>query len=165
MALLNVLVYPDSRLRAQASSVTKFDQNLKKLTQDMSETMYEAPGIGLAATQVNVCKRVIVIDISEEQNDLLTLINPVITEKDGEQVFKEGCLSVPEYYADVDRAENITVSFQDTEGNHQEINANDLLAVCIQHEIDHLDGKVFVDYLSLAKRERVRKKMLKRKSS
>ena len=165
MALLNVLVYPDSRLRKHAEPVTEFDQKLKKLAQDMAETMYDAPGIGLAAIQVNVRKRIIVVDISEDQNELLTLINPVIIEKDGEQVFKEGCLSVPEYYADVARAENIIVNYQDVEGKQKTLKANGILAVCIQHEIDHLDGKVFVDYLSLAKRERVRKKMLKRKPS
>lgn len=165
MALLNVLVYPDSRLRKLAEPVTEFDQNLKKLAQDMAETMYDAPGIGLAAVQINVCKRIIVVDISEEQDSLITLVNPVIIEKDGEQVFKEGCLSVPEYYAEVSRAENIVVNYQDVDGKQQQIKANDILAVCIQHEIDHLDGKVFVDYLSLAKRERVRKKMLKRKPS
>jgi len=164
MALLNVLVYPDSRLRKHAEPVREFDQNLKKLAQDMAETMYDAPGIGLAAVQINVCKRIIVVDISEEQDSLVTLVNPVIIEKDGEQVFKEGCLSVPEYYAEVSRAENIVVNYQDVDGKQQQIEANDILAVCIQHEIDHLDGKVFVDYLSLAKRERVRKKMLKRKA-
>lgn len=163
MALLNVLVYPDSRLRNHAQSVTEFDQNLKKFAQDMAETMYEASGIGLAAIQVGISKRVIVIDISENQNELLTLINPIIIEKNGEQVFKEGCLSVPEYYADVERAKSIKVDYKDVNGNKKTIEANDILAVCIQHEIDHLDGKVFVDYLSLAKRERVRKKMLKRR--
>lgn len=163
MALLNVLLYPDSRLRKHADPVTEFDQNLKKLARDMADTMYDAPGIGLAAIQVNVCRRMIVIDISEEQNDLLTLVNPVIIEKNGEQIFKEGCLSVPEYYADVSRAENIVVNYQDTTGKQLQLEANDILAICIQHEIDHLDGKVFVDYLSITKRERVRKKMLKRK--
>lgn len=163
MTLLKVLIYPDSRLRKHAKPVSKFDQSLKKLTQDMAETMYETPGIGLAAIQVNVAKRVIVVDITEEQNGLLTLINPVIVEKEGEQVFKEGCLSVPEYYAEVSRAEHIKAHYQDITGKQHQIEANGILAVCIQHEIDHLDGKVFVDYLSLAKRERVRKKMLKRK--
>lgn len=165
MALLNVLVYPDSRLRHVAEAVTEFDDKLKKLSEDMAETMYDAPGIGLAAIQVNVKKRIIVVDISEEQNDLMTLVNPVIIEKDGEQVFNEGCLSVPEYYAEVARAEHIVIETQNIDGKKQTIEADGILAVCIQHEIDHLDGKVFVDYLSLAKRERVRKKMLKRKPS
>lgn len=165
MALLNVLVYPDSRLRNVAEAVTVFDDKLKKLSEDMAETMYDAPGIGLAAIQVNVKKRIIVVDISEEQNNLMTLVNPIIIEKDGEQVFNEGCLSVPEYYAEVARAEHIVLEAQDIDGKKQTIEADGILAVCIQHEIDHLDGKVFVDYLSLAKRERVRKKMLKRKPS
>ena len=129
----------------------------------MTETMYNAPGIGLAATQVNVQQRVVVIDLSEDQNDLLVLINPKITEKDGEQTFNEGCLSVPEYYAEIQRAEHITVNAYDVTGKPFTLQANDLLAVCIQHEIDHLDGKVFVDYLSQVKRERVKKKLLKRK--
>ena len=163
MALLPVLVYPDSRLRSIAKPVEQFDDGLKALVNDMTETMYNAPGIGLAATQVNVQQRVVVIDLSEDQNDLLVLINPKITEKDGEQTFNEGCLSVPEYYAEIQRAEHITVNAYDVTGKPFTLQANDLLAVCIQHEIDHLDGKVFVDYLSQVKRERVKKKLLKRK--
>ncbi|MGH1539171.1 MAG: peptide deformylase [Arenicella sp.] len=165
MALLNVLVYPDSRLRKVATPVTEFNTELKKLADDMAQTMYDAPGIGLAATQVNVSKRVVVIDISEDQNELLTLVNPEIIEKDGEQVFDEGCLSVPDFYAEVTRANHIVVKAQDVTGKEFSIDTDELLAVCIQHEIDHLDGKVFVDYLSQAKRERVKKKMLKRKPS
>ncbi len=165
MALLNVLVYPDSRLRKVATPVTEFNTELKKLADDMAQTMYDAPGIGLAATQVNVSKRVVVIDISEDQNELLTLVNPEIIEKDGEQFFDEGCLSVPDFYAEVTRANHIVVKAQDVTGKEFSIDTDELLAVCIQHEIDHLDGKVFVDYLSQAKRERVKKKMLKRKPS
>lgn len=163
MALLNVLVYPDTRLRKVAQPVTEFDQQLKQLSEDMAQTMYDAPGIGLAATQVNEQKRVIVVDVSEEQNQLMTLVNPEIIATDGEQICKEGCLSVPDIYAEVTRAERITVNAQDVTGKPFTVEADDLLAVCIQHEIDHLDGKVFVDYLSLAKRERIKKRMLKRK--
>lgn len=163
MPLLEVLVYPDSRLRHVAKPVTEFNDDLKQLVNDMAETMYEAPGIGLAATQVAVEKRVITIDISEDQSDLMVLINPEIVENRGEQEFQEGCLSVPEFYADVTRAEHIKIRAQDLKGQHFELDADELLAVCIQHEIDHLDGKVFVDYLSQAKRERVKKKLLKRK--
>jgi len=125
--------------------------------------MYAEKGIGLAATQVNVALRVVTIDLSEDKSDLMTLINPVITTSSGEQVCQEGCLSVPEIYAEVTRAEKITVSAQDVDGNELNIEADELLAVCIQHEIDHLDGKVFIDYLSPAKRQRIQKKMLKRK--
>ena len=161
MAKLEILTYPDKRLRQRAKPVTVFDHSLKKLTQDMAETMYAAPGIGLAAVQVNVAKRVVVIDISENRNDLLVLINPEIIRKEGCTSTQEGCLSVPEVFADIERAEKITVRAQDIEGKHFEIKADELLAVCIQHEIDHLNGKVFVDYLSRLKQDRIRKKLLK----
>jgi len=163
MTIRKVLVFPDSRLRNVAKEVTTFDEELKILASDMAETMYAEKGIGLAATQVNVALRVVTIDLSEDKSDLMTLINPVITTSSGEQVCQEGCLSVPEIYAEVTRAEKITVSAQDVDGNELNIEADELLAVCIQHEIDHLDGKVFIDYLSPAKRQRIQKKMLKRK--
>ena len=156
MSLLNVLIYPDSRLRNIAKPVIEFNASLEELVNNMADTMYQANGIGLAATQVNICKRVIVIDLSEEQNELLTLINPIITEKHDEQTYDEGCLSIPGVYAKVTRAKQITLSAQDITGETISLQTSDLLAVCIQHEIDHLDGKVFVDYLSLAKRERIK---------
>ena len=163
MTLRTVLVFPDSRLRNIAQEVTVFDDNIKTLAADMQETMYAENGIGLAAIQINVQQRMITVDVSEDQSGLTTMINPIITESSGEQVCQEGCLSVPEIYADVTRAEKITVSAQDIHGEHFTIDADGLMAVCIQHEIDHLDGKVFVDYLSPAKRQRIQKKMLKRK--
>ena len=163
MALRTVLVFPDSRLRNIAKEITVFDDNLKTLAADMKETMYAENGIGLAAIQINVKQRIITVDVSEDHSKLITLINPMITESIGKQVCQEGCLSVPEIYADVTRAEKISVSAQDINGKHFSIDADGLLAVCIQHEIDHLDGKVFVDYLSPAKRQRIQKKMLKRK--
>lgn len=164
MSVLNILVYPDSRLRRVAKPVEVFDEKLEKFVNDMTQTMYAEDGIGLAAIQVNANKRVITIDISEDQSNPLVLINPEIIEKDGQQIFNEGCLSVPEYYAEVSRAKTVKVRARKTNGESFELDADGLLAVCIQHEIDHLDGKVFVDYLSVAKRERVKKKMLKRKN-
>ena len=161
MAILEILVYPDQRLRTIAKSVNPVDECTKKLVNDMSETMYDANGIGLAATQVNVHQEVIVIDISESRDERLVLINPKILERDGEQLSEEGCLSIPEYYAQVPRAQNINVSALDENGNTFELEASDLLAVCIQHEMDHLKGKVFVDYLSRMKQNRLRKKYLK----
>ena len=163
MALRTVLVFPDSRLRNIAKKITIFDDELKTLATDMTETMYAENGIGLAAIQINVKQRIITVDISEDRSELITLVNPTITSSSGEKVCQEGCLSVPEIYADVTRAEKISVSAQDIHGEHFSIDADGLLAVCIQHEIDHLDGKVFVDYLSQAKRQRIQKKMLKRK--
>ena len=163
MALRTVLVFPDSRLRNIAEQVESFDNKLEILANDMAETMYAENGIGLAAIQINEKQRIITVDISEDQSELMTLVNPEITNTKGEQVCQEGCLSVPEIYADVKRAEKITVSAQDIQGKNFIIEASGLLAVCIQHEIDHLDGKVFVDYLSPAKRQRIQKKMLKRK--
>jgi len=161
MALLDILTYPDPRLRTVAKPVVDFDKALKQLVDDMAETMYAAPGIGLAATQINAHKRLIVIDISEEKNDLLVLINPEIMQREGEVESDEGCLSVPDIYAPVKRAEKVKIKAQGLTGTPFEIEADELLAICIQHEIDHLDGKVFVDYLSRLKRDRIRKKLLK----
>jgi peptide deformylase len=161
MALLDILVYPDPRLRQKAEPVTRVDASIQKLVDDMAETMYQAPGIGLAAVQVNVAKRVIVIDISPERNDLKILINPEIQARTGEQESEEGCLSVPGIFAPVNRAEEITVSAMDRDGKPYQLQAEGLLAVCIQHEIDHLDGKVFVDYLSRIKQDRIRKRLKK----
>lgn len=161
MALLNILHYPDPRLREIAAPVDKVDDEVRQLASDMLETMYDAPGIGLAAIQVNVKKRVIVIDISENQSDPLTLINPEILTAEGEREFQEGCLSVPEAYETVTRADTITVRTLTTDGDSREFEADGLLATCIQHEIDHLDGKLFVDYLSNLKRQRIRKRIEK----
>lgn len=161
MALLDILHYPDPRLRTKAQPVTEFDDALKTLVADMAETMYAAPGIGLAATQVDRHIRLIVIDISEDKNDLLVLINPEILTQSGSTEFEEGCLSVPDIYAPVQRAESVTIRAQDVQGNTFELQADELLAICIQHEMDHLDGKVFVDYLSRLKRDRVKKKLQK----
>lgn len=161
MAVLDVLVYPDPRLREIAEPVVRVDENIRALVDDMAETMYQAPGIGLAAIQVNVLKRVIVIDISKDQSELQVFINPRIVERDGTQEIEEGCLSVPDVYAPVQRAESIRVTALNRDGNEVEMRAEGLLSVCIQHEIDHLDGKVFVDYLSRLKQERIRKRMQK----
>lgn len=161
MAKLEILTYPDKRLRQVARPVTRFDVQLSQLTQDMTETMYAASGIGLAAVQVNIPQRVVVMDLSEEKNALQVLINPEIVRKEGCVATQEGCLSVPEVYADVDRAEKVWVQAQDIKGQAIEFEADELLAVCIQHEIDHLDGKIFVDYLSRLKQDRIRKKLLK----
>jgi len=161
MAKLEILTYPDKRLRQVAKPVTEFNASLRKLSEDMAETMYAAPGIGLAAVQVDVALRLVVLDLSEEKNQLKVLVNPEIIKQEGSVCMQEGCLSVPEVYADVDRAEKITLRAQDIDGNQFEIEADELLAVCIQHEIDHLDGKVFVDYLSRMKQDRIRKKLLK----
>jgi peptide deformylase len=161
MAILDILHFPDPRLRNQARPVQVVDDSIRRLVDDMFETMYQAPGIGLAATQVNVAKRVLVIDLSEERNQPLCLINPEILEKDGEEQMEEGCLSVPGIYEPVTRAAHIRVRALDREGKPIELEADDLLAVCIQHEMDHLDGKLFVDYLSSLKRQRIRKKLEK----
>lgn len=162
MALLNILQYPDERLHTVAQPVTDFSQSLHTLIADMAETMYASRGIGLAATQVNVHQRVIVIDLSEERNQLLALINPTITHKDGETTYEEGCLSVPGIYDKVTRAENITIEAFDMHGKPFKLDANGLLAICIQHEIDHLNGKVFVEYLSKLKQDRIKTKLKKR---
>ena len=161
MAKLEILHFPDSRLRKKAAAVSTVDDSLRQLVDDMFETMYAAPGIGLAATQINVHKRVIVIDLSQEQDEPRVFINPEILEKDGIEEMDEGCLSVPGIYERVQRAEHIRVQALDREGQVFEQEADGLLAVCIQHEIDHLDGKLFVDYLSQLKRNRIRKKLEK----
>ncbi len=161
MALLKILEFPDPRLRTKAKAVELVDDRLRGLIDDMFETMYAAPGIGLAATQVDVHKRLLVTDVSSDQSEPYVLINPEILEKDGVTVSDEGCLSVPGYYEEVERAEHIRVRFLDRDGQQQEMEAEGLLAVCIQHEMDHLDGKLFVDYLSEAKRQRIRKKLEK----
>ncbi len=161
MSLLNILHFPDERLRTIAKPVEKVDDRIRGLIDDMFETMYAAPGIGLAATQVNVHERLLVIDISEHKDQPLVFINPEITIRDGEQEMDEGCLSVPGYYETVRRAERIHVRALDRDGKPFEAEAEGLLAVCIQHEIDHLDGKLFVDYLSQLKRVRIKKKMEK----
>jgi peptide deformylase len=162
MAILEILVYPDPRLRKVAAPVTAVDEGIRQLVEDLTQTMYEANGIGLAATQVDRHLQVIVMDTSESRDQRLVLINPKIIERDGEQIYDEGCLSVPEYYAPVSRAEHIRISALDAEGEIFELQADGLLAVCIQHEMDHLLGKVFVDYLSRLKQDRIRKKMVKR---
>lgn len=161
MALLPILKFPDPRLRKKAAPVTAVDDSIRRLAADMAETMYAAPGIGLAATQVDVHKQVIVIDISEDRSGLITLINPRIVERDGEQVYEEGCLSVPGIYDKVTRAEHVKVRTLTLDGSEQDIDAHGLLAVCIQHEMDHLKGKVFVEYLSPLKRNRIKAKLQK----
>ena len=162
MALLPILEYPDARLKRIASPVTEFTPAVKKLVDDMAHTMYDAPGIGLAATQVNVHKRIIVIDVSETRSDLKVFINPLLVMADGEIVGEEGCLSVPGYYDTVKRASHVVVKAQDAFGNPFELEATDLLAVCIQHEMDHLVGTVFVEHLSQLKQIRVKTRMKKR---
>lgn len=161
MAILDILHFPDPRLRNKAKPVAQVDDSIRRLVDDMLETMYQAPGIGLAATQVNVAKRVVVIDLSEDKSEALCLINPEILAKDGIEQMEEGCLSVPGIYEPVSRASHIRLRALDREGNPFEMEADDLLAVCIQHELDHLEGKLFVDYLSSLKRQRIRKKLEK----
>ena len=161
MSLLNILTLPDSRLKTIAEPITAINDEIKQLAADMLETMYAAPGIGLAATQVDQHIQLVVIDISEDKNQPLVLINPEIIEQTGLQTHEEGCLSVPGIYAKVKRADEIVVSFQDLEGKQQEMAAQDLLAVCIQHELDHLKGIVFLDHLSLLKRKLAMKKLVK----
>ena len=161
MPLLPILRFPDPRLKKVAAPVKIIDDSIKRLARDMAETMYEAPGIGLAATQVDVHLRVVVIDISETRDQLLVLINPEVVESDGSQVCEEGCLSVPGIYDKVERAENVIVRYLDLEGVERKIDADGLLAVCVQHEIDHLDGKVFVEHLSLLKQTRIKAKLAK----
>lgn len=161
MALLPILRYPDPRLKKVAAPVAKVDDSIRTLARNMAETMYEAPGIGLAATQVDVHKQLVVIDISETKDQLLVLINAKILSREGAQEGEEGCLSVPGIYDRVERAERVTVQFLDLEGNEQTLEAEGLLAVCIQHELDHLNGRVFVDYLSQLKQTRIKAKLLK----
>ena len=161
MAILDILHFPDTRLRNVAKPVAQVDDSVRKLIDDMFETMYRAPGIGLAAIQVNQPRRVIVVDISEERNQPLALVNPEILDRQGEEEMDEGCLSVPGVYEKVQRAERVRVRALDRDGKSFEMEVDGLLAVCIQHEIDHLDGKLFVDYLSNLKRQRIRKKLEK----
>ncbi|MCC5098670.1 peptide deformylase [Xanthomonas campestris] len=164
MALLPILEFPDPRLRTKAVPVDAAEvvsPAFQTLLDDMFQTMYEAPGIGLAASQVDVHKRFMVIDVSEEKDAPQVFINPEIVTRQGEQVYQEGCLSVPGIFADVSRADAITVRYLDRQGQPQELSTDGLLALCIQHEMDHLDGKLFVDYLSPLKREMVRKKLAK----
>ena len=165
MALLKILIFPDPRLRTVAKTVGVVDDSIKKLTQDMLETMYQGSGIGLAATQVNVHKRVIVLDISESKEEPLILINPEIKKiiDPNKKIFSEGCLSVPGFYEELKRPSSVEISYLDIDGKRNLLLANDLLAVVIQHEMDHLDGKMMVDFISNIKREMIRKKLLKAK--
>ncbi len=166
MALLPILEFPDPRLRTRAATVDAAQvptPEFQKLLDDTFETMYEAPGIGLAASQVDVHQRFMVIDVSEGKDAPMVYINPEITARDGDQVYQEGCLSVPGIFADVTRANRITVRYLDRQARQQELTTEGLLAVCIQHEMDHLEGKLFVDYLSPLKREMVRKKLAKQR--
>lgn len=161
MAILNILHYPDPRLRTKAATVENVDDSIKQLVSDMFETMYDAPGIGLAATQVNVHKRILVLDITEDRTDPICFINPEILDYKGKVKMEEGCLSVPAIYEPVDRYEWVKVRALDKNGEQFELEAEGLLAVCVQHEMDHLEGKLFVDYLSMLKRERIKKKLEK----
>ncbi len=164
MPILPILEFPDPRLRTKATPVKNVNKSVQRLVDDLLETMYGAPGIGLAATQVNVHKRVLVIDVSQEKDKPLVFINPEIVRLEGEILeHEEGCLSVPGYYEDVERAEHIRLRYQDRNGEQIETEMEGLLAVCVQHEIDHLDGKLFVDYLSEAKRSRIRKRLVRDK--
>lgn len=165
MALRTILEFPDPRLRTRAQPVTQFDAAVHRLVDDLLDTMYRAPGIGLSATQVDVHQRVIVIDVSEAHNDPLVLINPEIVSREGEASTEEGCLSVPGIFDAVKRAARLRVRAQDRTGVPFERDCDGLLAVCVQHEMDHLDGRLFVDYLSSLKRERIRKKLEKERKS
>ncbi len=162
MAILDILTYPDPRLQCMAKPVKIIDDKIKKLVDDMAETMYEASGIGLAAPQVDELKRIMVLDVSEEKNQLRVFINPEILRKEGNAISEEGCLSVPGVYDRVERAETVMVTAIGRDGNRFTLNASGLLAVCIQHELDHLDGKVFIEYLSALKANRIKNKMIKR---
>lgn len=161
MALRQILHFPDPRLRKKATPIESVTDAIRQLADDMLETMYQAPGIGLAATQINVQKRILVIDISEDKSSPMVFINPEITDEEGEREHEEGCLSVPEAYEVVTRADTIEVNALDRDGKPFTLHADDLLATCIQHEIDHLDGKLFVDYLSNLKRQRIKKRLEK----
>ncbi len=161
MAKLDILRFPDPRLRTKAVPIKEVSDAIRVLIDDMLETMYDAPGIGLAATQVNVHQQLVVVDVSEDKNQPYCFINPKITQRDGEEICEEGCLSVPEYYAEVQRSETITVKALDRDGKEFELEADGMLAVCIQHELDHLKGKLFVDYLSPLKQKRLQKKFAK----
>jgi peptide deformylase len=161
MPLLPILRFPDPRLKTLAVPVAKIDDSIRRLARDMAETMYEAPGIGLAATQVDVHKRLIVIDASETRDQLLVLVNPELVERDGVQFCEEGCLSVPGIYDKVERSERVVVRYLDLDGKTQTIASDGLLAVCLQHEMEHLQGKVFVEHLSLLKQARIKAKLIK----
>ena len=161
MSVLTILEFPDERLRKKAAAVKAVDDNIKQLLDDMLETMYESRGVGLAATQVDVHRRVIVIDVSENKDAPLFLINPEIIAKDGVEESEEGCLSVPGFFEKVKRAEHVKVRALNRDGKPFEFEARDLLAVCVQHEMDHLEGKLFVDYISPLKRQRIKKKLEK----
>ena len=161
MALRDILVYPDPRLRQVSAPVTEFGDDLRQLVDDMAETMYDAPGIGLAAIQIDVPLRVVVMDLSEAKDELRVFVNPGITEIGGKAETEEGCLSVPGVFEMVERVEKVKINAQDVDGNPFEIDADEILSICIQHEVDHLNGKVFVDYLSRLKQSRVRKKLKK----
>ena len=161
MAKLEVLHFPDDQLRKKAAPVETVDHEIQTLAQDMLETMYAEQGIGLAATQVNVQKRVVVIDLSEQHNEPMYLINPEIIDSEGIEESQEGCLSVPGYFDSVERAEKITFRYLDLDGKSIEMTTDGLLAVCVQHEIDHLNGKLFIDYLSPLKQQRLRKRLKK----
>ncbi len=163
MALLPILQYPDERLHTVATPVTDVCNEIRQLIKDMAETMYAAPGVGLAATQIDVHQQIIVVDVSESKNQLLVLINPKIIKRDGEVVSEEGCLSVPGIYEKVTRAETLTVEALDKNGHPFSLDAEGFMAVCIQHEIDHLNGKVFVEHLSPLKQTRIRTKLKKRR--
>jgi peptide deformylase len=163
MTILDILHFPDPRLRKKAEPVTQVDDQVRQTVDDMFQTMYDAPGIGLAAIQVNIQKRIIVIDTSKEKDQPLCLINPEILDRQGEEEMEEGCLSVPGFYEQVRRFEQVKVRALDRNGHEFELMAEGLLSVCVQHEIDHLDGKLFVDYLSPLKRQRIRKKLEKQK--
>ena len=162
MAILDILQYPDARLHEPAQRVEKIDAATRKLIDDLAETMYAAPGVGLAATQVDIHKQIIVIDVSEDRSDLRVFINPEITRREGVAVNQEGCLSVSGIFENVERAESVTVTALDRNGSRFTLNASGLLAACIQHEMDHLQGKVFIDYLSDLKQNRIRAKLKKR---
>ncbi|MCU0834540.1 MAG: peptide deformylase [Chromatiaceae bacterium] len=159
MSLLHILTFPDPRLREHAKPVAVVDDEVRRIVDDMFETMYAAPGIGLAATQVGITQRIVVIDVSDDHKAPLCLINPEIVERRGVEEMEEGCLSVPGFYESVTRADQVRVRARDRDGKPFELDADGLLAVCIQHEIDHLDGKLFVDYISALKRQRIRKKL------
>ena len=160
--ILNILKYPDKKLRTIAKPVVSVDETIKQQVKDMFETMYEAPGIGLAATQVNFHQRIIVIDVSEQCNESICLINPEIIEKSGEIQWEEGCLSVPDYYENIIRANDIKVQALNQNGETFELEASEMLSVCIQHEIDHLNGILFIDHLSKLKQKRLKKKTVKK---
>jgi peptide deformylase len=162
MAILEILQYPDMRLHEPAQRVEKIDAETRRLVDDLAQTMYAAPGVGLAATQVDIHKQVIVIDVSEDHSDLRVFINPEITRREGVAVNQEGCLSVSGIYENVERAESVTVTALDRNGSRFTLNASGILAACIQHEMDHLDGKIFIDYLSELKQNRIRAKLKKR---